>query len=56
MVCDNANCISRGFDVDGYGIGGANTIKTHWRALSAISAESATVTVQIMCMKMEGVS
>ena len=56
IACNNPSMLSRGFDVDGYGVSGENTVYTFWRATAPVAVGAATITVQIMCMKVNGVS
>lgn len=54
----SGNIVLRGFDVNGFTIGGTQTINTFWRNISstAYSASQFHVTVQIACMKCRNIS
>lgn len=56
-VSNNANMVSRGFDVDGFAPG-TTTVKTYWRNVgsSTIAANAATITVQVVYIKTSNIA
>lgn len=51
VTTNSGNVVLRGFDLDGLSTGSNATVKTYWRALAALSANTVTYSAQVMFLK-----